>query len=224
MRKSFLLFVLAFCFSSVEAQNYQALRDSLAKASEVLAFHQDSIDLRLKKAAWNIELRQWDYAKDDYDKVLFFQPDNLAALYYRAFVNEQLGRYSFARLDYERVLALVPGNFGAQLGLALLNDKDHRRTEAMDMINRLVSQYPDSAVTYAARAGMERERNMLELAEYDYSEALRLCPGNTDYLLARADVYLLEDKKRQARADLKELELLGMSHVALAEFYRRLRK
>ena len=33
-----------------------ALRDSLAAATSVLAYHPDSIDLRLKKAAWNIQL------------------------------------------------------------------------------------------------------------------------------------------------------------------------
>lgn len=208
----------------VRAQSHQDLRDSLAKASEALAYHVDSVDLRLKKAAWNIELRQWDYAKDDYDKVLFLQPDNLTALYYRAYVNEQLGRYSFARLDYENLLQHVPGNFEAQLGLALLNDKDHRRTEAMDMINRLVNQYPDSAVAYAARAGMEQGRGMLELAEYDYSEAIRRDVKNTDYLIARADIYITQGKKRQARKDLEELERLGISRVALAEFYRRLRQ
>ena len=222
--RNYLFFVMIWATMGAHAQSHQALRDSLANASEILAFNVDSVDLRLKKAAWNIELQQWDYAKDDYDKVLFLQPDNLAALYYRAFVNEKLGRYSFARLDYERLLQVVPGHFEAQLGLALLNDKDHRRTEAMDMINRLINQYPDSAVAYAARAGMERDRGMLELAEYDYSEALRRSPYNTDYLLARADIYMLENKKRQAKADLKELERLGVSHVALAEFYSRLRK
>lgn len=218
-----LLFLSLTMTLSVSAQSHQDLRDSLAKASEALAFHQDSIDLRLKKAAWNIELRQWEYAKDDYDKVLFFQPDNLAALYYRAFVNEKLGRYNFARLDYENLLKLVPGNFEAQLGLALLNEKDHRKTEAMDLMNRIVNQYPDSAVAYAARAGMEKDRGQLELAEYDFSEAIKRSPANVDYLLGRADVYLLENKKRKAIGDLKELERLGVSRVELLELYKRAR-
>lgn len=70
-----------------KAQN-KALRDSLAAATSVLAYHPDSIDLRLKKAAWNIQLEQWSYAKDDLDKVLFFNNTNIAGLFYRAFVNE----------------------------------------------------------------------------------------------------------------------------------------
>ena len=104
-------------------QGGAALRDSLAHATDVLAYHPDSVDLRLKKAAWNIQLEQWNYAKDELDKVLFLNQTNIAGLFYRAFVNEKLKRYNFARLDYQNLLVLVPGNFQAQLGLALLNEK-----------------------------------------------------------------------------------------------------
>ena len=144
-----------------EELSRETLRDSLAQATETLAYHPDSIDLRLKKAAWNIQLKQWDYAKDDLDKVLFLDNQNIAGLFYRAYVNEQLHRYNFARQDYTNLLTLVPGNFEAQLGLALLNQKDRHYTEAYDGINRLVQQFPDKAEAYAARAGIEKGRDGL---------------------------------------------------------------
>jgi hypothetical protein len=37
------------------AQQREALRDSLKKATEALEYHPDSVDLRLKKAAWNLQ-------------------------------------------------------------------------------------------------------------------------------------------------------------------------
>ena len=181
MKSFYTLLLASFVSLSVSAQNVdadkarvaqnKALRDSLSKATEVLAYHPDSIDLRLKKAAWNIQLEQWQYAKDDLDKVLFLNNTNIAGLFYRAFVNEKLLRYNFARLDYQNLLVLVPGNFQAQLGLALLNEKDKHYTEAYDGINSLIEQYPDSAMAYAARGGLEKERGMLELAEFDYAKA-----------------------------------------------------
>ena len=169
MKKLSVIIYLAMgaCASPVLAQSNQALRDSLAHATDILAYHPDSIDLRLKKAAWNIQLEQWNYAKDDLDKVLYLNSTNIAGLFYRAFVNEKLNRYNFARLDYQNLLVLVPGNFQAQLGLALLNQKDLHFTEAYDGINNLIEQYPDSAIAYAARGGMEKEKGQLELAEYD---------------------------------------------------------
>jgi tetratricopeptide (TPR) repeat protein len=204
----------------IQAQsNYDALRDSLSKAADALAYHPDSIDLRLRKAAWNVELEQWQYALAEYDKVLAQDSRNVAALFYRAFVNQQLHRYNFARIDYEQLLQIIPGNFEARLGLALLNQKDKHHTKALDGINQLVAAHPDSAVAWAARAGIEEELNMLELAEYDYGKALDLDPGNADYLLARADIRIRLTRYDKARQDLDALVRLGTPRRALKKWY-----
>ncbi len=204
--------------------HHKALRDSLAAATTELAYHPDSIDLRLKKAAWNIELEQWQYAKDDLDKVLFLNNTNIAGLFYRAFVNEKLLRYNFARLDYQNLLVLVPGNFQAQLGLALLNEKDKHYTEAYDGINGLIEQYPDSAMAYAARGGMEKEQGKLELAEYDYAKAMELDEQNEDYAFNHVDVLINLGRKNDALIDLRRLLKNGCPAGRLQDFYARLRK
>lgn len=208
---------------SLSAQDNRALRDSLAQATNVLAYHPDSIDLRLKKVAWNIQLEQWAYAKDDLDKVLFLDKTNIAGLYFRAFVNEKMNRYNFARLDYQNLLVLVPGNFQAQLGLALLNEKDKHYTEAYDGINNLIEQYPDSAVAYAARGGIEKERGRLELAEYDYQQAILRDGKNKDYLINHVDLLIKLGKKEAAVEDLKKLLRLGVAPGQLHDFYARIR-
>ena len=219
--RTLVLAVLVFLASVTYGQTRQQLRDSLAAASEQLSYHPDSLELHLKKASWNMQLEEWQYAHDEYDYVLKRDPRNIAALFYRAYVNERQKRYSFARLDYEHLLYVVPGNFEATLGLALLNQKDHRYTEAINMINLLVSQHPDSAVAYAARAGIEMEREMYVPAEYDYSKAIELDATNTDYLLARANVRLLLKRKDDARNDLDTMVRLGVSRAELAEWYRK---
>ena len=209
---------------SLSKDQSKALRDSLAQATEVLAYHPDSIDLRLKKAAWNIQLKQWQYAKDDLDKVLFLNNTNIAGLFYRAYVNEQLRRYNFARLDYQNLLVLVPGNFQAQLGLALLNQKDKHYTEAYNGINMLIEQYPDSAVAYAARGGMEKERGMLDLAVYDYGEAMRLDSTCQDYVVNHADLLISLGRKSEAYDDLRRLQTMGVKSGQLQDFFARLRR
>ena len=198
--------------SDSKAQN-KALRDSLAAATNVLAYHPDSIDLRLKKAAWNIQLEQWAYAKDDLDKVLFLNNTNIAGLFYRAFVNEKMKRYNFARLDYQNLLVLVPGNFQAQLGLALLNEKDKHYTEAYDGINNLIEQYPDSAMAYAARGGIE----------YDYAKAMSLDEDNQDYRINHIDLLISLGRKQDAYTELEALIKKGVAPGQLQDFYRRLR-
>ena len=188
MRVIFVLMAMMTWPTSVLAQTYDEMRDSLEAATKLVAKFPDDNDLRLKKASWNMLLEQWNYAKNEYDIVLSKDPANIAALYYRAYVNEKLNRYKFARKDYETMLKIVPQHLNGQLGLALLNQKDMHYTEAMNIMNRLVEQYPDSAIVYAARGGMEVERKMYDVAEYDYTQAMRLQPDNTDYILCRADV------------------------------------
>lgn len=226
--RPFVLVAIALLMSMgravAQSSSSSALRDSLALATETLAYHPDSIDLRLKKAAWNIQLEQWNYAKDELDKVLFLNQTNIAGLFYRAFVNEKLKRYNFARLDYQNLLVLVPGNFQAQLGLALLNEKDQHHTEAYDGINNLIEQYPDSAVAYAARGGMEKERGMLELAAYDYAEAMRLDRTNQDYIVSHVDLLITLGRKLEAYDDLRRLQALGVQPGQLQDFYARLRR
>lgn len=215
--------LMALSCQQAIGQSREQLRDSLSKASETLSYYPDSIDLRLRKARWNMELEEWQTAKSEYDAVLRLNPANIAALYYRAYCNDRLGRYNFARLDYQNLLTIVPGNFEARLGLALLNEKDHHYTEALDGINQLVAAHPDSAIVWAARAGIENERGMKELAAYDYSEALRRDPNNTDYLLARADIYISLANYVEARHDLDRIVKLGTPKAALKEWYGKLK-
>ncbi len=206
---------------SASAQTAKELRDSLAVATENLAFHPDSVDLRLRKAGWNLQLEQWDYARQEYDYVLRLDPENVSALYFRAYVNTRQGRYKFARLDYESVLAIVPGNFEAQLGLALLNQKDSHYTEALDMLNALCGKFPGRSEAFAARAGVEMERGMYEISEFDFTEALRLEPTNKDYRLSRADVRLKLGWRDKAREDLDELVRQGVPRPSLVELYEQ---
>lgn len=220
----FLIGILLFGVLHVCGQNRNPLRDSLRAAVHELAFHPDSVDLLLKKAAWNLELGEWSYAKDTYDKVLSLEPANISGLYYRAYANEKLNRNHFARLDYENLLLIIPGNFEAQMGLAILNQKDKKYTRALDQINSLISQYPDSALAYAVRGGMEKEHEMYELALFDYTEALRRDGGNVDYRINCVDLYIRLGQTEKARRELDLLVRQGVARAALSEFYKRIKK
>lgn len=218
------LLVLAFWFYGVmcgcaQELSYEQMKDSLQLANERLKLDPSNDDLRLKKASWNLMLDQWGFARSEYDEVLRHDPNNVSALFYRAFTYMKQSKFREARNDYKQVLRITPRNFDAQLGLALVNQKDFKYTDAMNDINLLVEQYPDSAVAYAARAGMEMERNMLTLAEYDYTQAIKLDANNTDYLLNRFDVRIKMGNKKEAREDLDAMVALGIPKAALAEYY-----
>ena len=190
----FLFSLLAVC--PLQAQNW---RDSLAVLNREISQNPRQTYLRLRKAAVNIELNQWEYAIEEYGRVLQLEPYNLTALYFRAYANSHERRYDLARNDYEAILARVPKHFEAQLGLAHVKRKQGRLSEALDGLNTLVQLYPDSALAYAARAGVETELKMNEPALYDWGEAIRLQPANLDFVVSKADILIKLKRRREAR-------------------------
>lgn len=201
------LFLLSvICLLTFCPAGAQSWRDSLAMLSRQIEQQPHSTDLRLRKAAVNIELGQWEYAVDEYGRVLELDPQNLAARYFRAYAYNHLRRYELAALDYEQFLLRSPLHFEARLGLAITKRNMGKRMEAMDELNRLVEQFPDSAVAFAARADYEQQQRQYELALYDWGEALRLSPGRAEYLLGQhATLWALRryDEARQVAQELR---------------------
>ena len=202
---------------SVSAQTQQQWRDSLAVLNRMIAAQPQSTDLRLKKAAVNIELNQWGYAVEEYGRVLDIDSDNLSAHYFRAYAYNHLRRYDLARADYEFFLRLVPRHFDAQLGLAMTKRSMGRRQEALDELNRLVAMYPDSAMAYAARADLEHEQQHYDAALYDWDEALRLRPDSQELLLAKYATLWAMRRYDEARRLYGELVLRGVPKATLEQ-------
>jgi tetratricopeptide (TPR) repeat protein len=215
LKKSIIIITLLLGILPLQAQNAKQWRDSLEMLSNAVDLNPSSSDLRLKKAAVEIELGQWEYAIDEYTIILKKAPDNPAALFYRAYANEKLSRYKMARADYENFLRVAPMNFAARMGLALVNQHDKHFTEAFDQINMLVEMYPDSATAYAARAGIEKERGAIDASIFDWTKAIQLDEKNKDYYLSRAELYLIAGKRDDARSDLEKAIRLGTNRLSL---------
>lgn len=218
MRKLLLSAMLALLSLSASAQTRQEWRDSLTRLNDSIRLKPYDTDLRLRKAAVNIELEQWDYAAEEYGRVLRIDPKNLAALYYRAYVNTTLRRYDLAKSDYETFLTIVPKHFEAQLGLAMIKRKLEHSADALDELNRLVQAFPDSALSYAARAGYEAELKQYDLALYDWDEALKRAPRNKEYQVSKVDVLIAMKRYDEAWRQLEQLMRQGVPKAALKEW------
>ena len=217
----FVLFYLSVI--TAVAQSRQEWRDSLETLSASLKQDPDNIDLRLRKAEADIQLERWDYALAEYGRILRADEKNLAALYFRAYVHERQKHYDQAKVDYDAFLAIEPVHLEARLGLAHVLQKMGRRSDAVDELNRIVQMFPDSADAYAARAAYETEQQQYDVAVYDWSEAVRLRPGNVDYTVSKVDVLLRMGRKSEARETLDALVSKGTPRGVLKEWYDRTR-
>lgn len=224
IRNVFSLLLLWTLIPSVQGQTPQQWRDSLAVLNRQIDEQPRSTDLRLRKAAVNIELGQWEYAVEEYGNVLRIDPENLAALYYRAYGNTHLRQYQLARNDYQTFLQLSPLHMEARLGLAMVNEKMGRRTDALDQYNQLVEMFRDSAVCYAARAAFEMTINQTETALYDWGEAIRLEPRNADYVVTKVDLLMKLNRWKEAREELEKAPQRGVPRGVLKEWFDKFPK
>ena len=90
----------------------------------------------------------------------------------------------------------------------------------MDILNQLIEAYPDSAITYAIRAGFEEEKHQYELAEYDFSQAEKRAPSNINYSLGRVEMLINQEKYAEALEHLNTLSNSKVPRVKLEYYYR----
>lgn len=217
-----LLFIICyFLFSPAGAQNW---RDTLTVLNKQIAQSEWSTDLHLRKANANLQLKQWQYAVDEYALVLQHEARNPAALFYRAYAYTHMRRFDLARNDLNDLLILLPRHFEARLSLAVVLQQLGRKQEAIDHLNQSIQQCPDSAVSYAARANLERDMKQDEAALYDWQKAEELSPKDPTYVVSHVDLLLVLERRKEARCVLDAAVSRGVPRGMLLEWYNKCKR
>lgn len=226
-RAGLVLLVAILGASAIQAQQLsdsQRWRDSLTILNRQIAETQWSTDLHLRKATANLELKQWEYAIDEYALVLQHEPRNPAALFYRAYANTHLRRFDLARNDLNDLLVMFPNHFEGRLSLAVVLQQQGHRQEALDQLNQVIEQHADSAVAYAARANLERAMKQDESALYDWQRAEQLSPRDPLYVVSHVDLLLVLERREEARRVLDAAVRRGIPRGMLHEWYQKAKR
>lgn len=226
-RAGLVLLVAILGASAIQAQQLsdsQRWRDSLTILNRQIAETQWSTDLHLRKATANLELKQWEYAIDEYALVLQHEPRNPAALFYRAYANTHLRRFDLARNDLNDLLVMFPHHFEGRLSLAVVLQQQGHRQEALDQLNQVIEQHADSAVAYAARANLERVMKQDESALYDWQRAEQLSPRDPLYVVSHVDLLLVLERREEARRVLDAAVRRGIPRGMLHEWYQKAKR
>ena len=213
--------------STIQAQQVsdsQRWRDSLTELNRQIAESKWSTDLHLRKATANLELKQWEYAIDEYALVLQHEPRNPAALFYRAYANTHLRRFDLARNDLNDLLIMFPSHFEGRLSLAVVLQQQGHHQDALDQLNQAIEQHADSAVAYAARANLERVMKQDESALYDWQLAEELYPRDPIYVVSHVDLLLVLERREEARRVLDAAVRRGIPRGMLLEWYQKTKR
>ena len=211
-RKGIVLFVAILwqLIGLAQTPDSQQWRDSLKVLNKQIATSPWSTDLHLRKAAINLELKQWQYAVDEYAQVLQHEPKNPAALFYRAYANTHLRRFDLARNDLSDLLGYLPRHFEARLSLAVVLQQLGRKQDALDELNQTIELHGDSAVAYAARANLERQ--------------MQLAPNDPTYVVSHVDLLLVLERREEARRVLDAAVKRGIPKGMLLEWYDKCKR
>ncbi len=202
----------------------QRWRDSLTVLNKLIAQSSWSTDLHLRKATANLELKQWEYAIEEYRLVLQKEPRNPAALFYRAYANTHMRRFDLARNDLNDLLIYLPRHFEARLSLAVVLQQMGHKQEALDQLNQTIELHADSAVAYAARANLEREMKLDDAALYDWQRAEELSPLDPLYVVSHADLLIVLERREEARRVLDAAVGRGVPRGMLLEWYDKVKR
>ena len=226
-RTGLVLLVTILGASTIQAQQVSdspRWRDSLTVLNRQIAESQWSTDLHLRKATANLELKQWEYAIDEYALVLQHEPRNPAALFYRAYANTHLRRFDLARNDLNDLLIMFPSHFEGRLSLAVVLQQQGHHQDALDQLNQAIEQHADSAVAYAARANLERVMKQDESALYDWQRAEELSPRDPIYVVSHVDLLLVLERREEARRVLDAAVRRGIPRGMLQEWYQKTKR
>ena len=174
-----------------------------------------SVPILMNHATLSLEMGQDDKARADYSQVIELEPHNVEALLMRAYIYMNRRDYKFARLDYDTLLKVDPRHYSARLGLATLHQREARYGEALKVLEGMLAD--------VARAGVELDMRNTDLALMDLDEAIRLDPEQVEAYLMRGRVYLMQEKKTQAKRDLEKAVSLGVPQSEVRELLRQCR-
>lgn len=110
------------------------------------------------------------------------------------------------------------------MSLAYVLQQMGKTTDAMDHLNIVVEQHPDSVAGYVARATLEKELKQYDAALFDWREAIKREPQNADYVASAVDILLQQNRRSEARRELDAAVGRGIPRGVLHHWYARCKK
>ncbi|KAA6349691.1 Beta-barrel assembly-enhancing protease [termite gut metagenome] len=180
-----------------------------------------STPILLNRAAVYLEQGLSNRAYIDYCQTLDIAKKNVEALSMRAYIYITKRDYIAARIDYNRLLEIEPQHYNARLGLATLNQKEKKFQEAIAILEGIITDHPADATLYLARAEIEQDMNLQDMALMDIKKVIELDASSAEAFLLCGKIYLAQKKKKLAKQNFEKAITLGIPPSELHELLQQ---
>lgn len=136
------------------------------------------------------------------DTALHYSENNTDYLTSRALAKERAGTHDAAIDDYRMALQVSPGHTLARYNLSLLLASQAYDLNLLDSLNSIIENGTILPYPFAERGFLNFEAGNYDQALTDFSRALQLDPGNNEYQLNRAKIYIKLEQYESAEQDL----------------------
>jgi len=139
--------------------------------------HESDPGIYLDRLNFYAELKDWDLAYKDADKLLQLQPKSAAALNRRCWYGGFVGKFEVALADCEASLAIEPKNAATLDSRAFVQFKAGQLDQALASYNAALSLAPKYAHAMYGRALVEQQQGQKSDAEDDIAAAKKREPN-----------------------------------------------
>jgi tetratricopeptide (TPR) repeat protein len=180
------------------------LKEASMLYSKILKEHPEMHQVRIARAAVNVQMHYYQEAQVDCDYLLSREYNALPMerLYFiRATALMGMRQNKEARKDLERVVLLNPDNLNAPIMLALSFYNDGQPQEALNRLNLHLQSHPKNIDALLLRANFFMEIKRYEAALDDLTAVLTMAPKSAEAYMQRAACYEKLGKLEAAQAD-----------------------
>ena len=162
------------------------------------------------RATLYIEMGEMELAMGDYQTLLAVNPQNEDALYQRGLLHIQSNNSILAEMDFERIMEINKESVKGRLGFAILEKVRQNYVECEEILNYLISKYPNYLLLYEERAELYFLTNRRGRAMTDLNKVFAETPNpSAEMYVLRGRVKLAQYEKESAAIDFRKAQSLG---------------
>jgi tetratricopeptide (TPR) repeat protein len=162
------------------------------------------------RAALFTEMGEMELAMSDYHTLLVINPRHEEALYQRGLLYIQLQNFILAEVDFEKIIEINKETVKGRLGFAILEKVRQNYVECEEILNYLISKYPNYILLYEERAELFFLTNRRGRAMTDLNKVFAETPNpSAELYVLRGRVKLAQFEKESAAIDFRKALVLG---------------